>query len=36
MTFHILEQYEEFQLFIKGMEGWYTLQGIPDKAGDTT
>ena len=21
---------------MKGMESWYTLQGIPDKAGDTT
>ena len=31
-----LEQFEDFQLFIKGMESWYTLQGIPDKAGDTT
>ena len=31
------EQFEDFQLFIiKGMESWYTLQGIPDKAGDTT
>ena len=31
-----LEQFEEFRLFIKGMESWYMLQGIPDKAGDTT
>ena len=31
-----LEQFEDFQLFIKGMESWYMLQGIPDKAGDTT
>ena len=30
------EQFEDFRLFIKGMESWYTLQGIPDKAGDTT
>ena len=30
------EQFEEFQLFIKGIESWYMLQGIPDKAGDTT
>ena len=30
------EQFEDFQLFIKGMESWYTLQGIPDKDGDTT
>ena len=30
------EQFEDFHLFIKGMESWYTLQGIPDKAGDTT
>ena len=30
------EQFEDFWLFIKGMESWYTLQGIPDKAGDTT
>ena len=25
-------EYEDFQLFIKDMESWYTLQGIPDKA----
>ena len=31
-----LEQFEDFRLFIKGMESWYTLQGIPDKDGDTT
>ena len=30
------EQFEDFHLFIKGMEGWYMLQFIPDKAGDTT
>ena len=30
------EQFEDFQLFIKGMESWYTLQGIPHKVGDTT
>ena len=30
------EQFEDFWLFIKGMESWYTLQGIPDKDGDTT
>ena len=30
------EQYKEFQLFIKGMESWYTLQSIPDMACDTT
>ena len=30
------EQYEEFRLFMKGMESWYMLQGIHDKAGDTT
>ena len=30
------EQFEDFRLFIKGMESWYTLQGIPDKDGDTT
>ena len=30
------EQFEDFCLFIKGMESWYMLQGIPDKAGDTT
>ena len=29
------EQFEDFCLFIKGMESWYMLQGIPDKAGDT-
>ena len=28
------EQFEDFRLFIKGMESWYTLQGIPDKDGD--
>ena len=31
-----LEQFEDFRLFIKEMESWYMLQGIPDKAGDTT
>ena len=31
-----LEQFEDFWPFIKGMESWYTLQGIPDKDGDTT
>ena len=30
------EQFEDFCLFIKGMESWYMLQGIPDKAGYTT
>ena len=30
------EQFADFRLFIKGMESWYTLQGIPDKADDTT
>ena len=30
------EQFEDFWLFIKGMESWYTLQGIPGKDGDTT
>ena len=30
------EQFEDFHLFIKGMKSRYTLQGIPDKAGDTT
>ena len=30
------EQFEDFRLFIKGMESWYTLQGIPDKDGDAT
>ena len=30
------EQFEDFRLFIKGIESWYTLQGIPDKDGDTT
>ena len=30
------EQFEDFRLSIKGMESWYTLQGIPDKDGDTT
>ena len=30
------EQFEDFWLFIKGMESWCMLQGIPDKAGDTT
>ena len=35
-NWNLLEQFEDFRLFIKGMESWYTLQGIPDKAGDTT
>ena len=30
------EQFEDFRFFIMGMESWYTFQGIPDKAGDTT
>ena len=30
------EQYKDFWLFIKGMESWYMLQGIPDKDSDTT
>ena len=30
------DQFEDFQLFIKGMESLYTLKGIPDKACDTT
>ena len=30
------EQFEDFWLFIKGMESWYTLQDIPYKVGDTT
>ena len=30
------EQFEDFHLFIKGMKSWYTLQGIPNKDGDTT
>ena len=30
------EQFEDFRLFIKGMESWYTLQGIPDKDGEYT
>ena len=30
------KQFEDFRLFIMGMESWYTLQGIPDMAGDTT
>ena len=38
LTFNLnsSEQFEDFCLFIKGMESWYMLQGIPDKAGDTT
>ena len=35
-NWNLSEQFEDFQLFIKGMESWYMLQGIPDKAGDTT
>ena len=31
-----LEQFEDFWLFINGMESWHMLQGTPDKAGDTT
>ena len=30
------DQYKDFHLFIKGMESWYTLQGIPATDGDTT
>ena len=30
------DQYEDFHLFIKGMESWYILQGIPATDGDTT
>ena len=30
------EQFEDLRLFIKGMESWYMLQSIPDKASDTT
>ena len=30
------EQFEDFHLLFKGMESWYMLQGIPDKASDTT
>ena len=30
------DQYKDFQLFIKGIEGWYMLQGIPATDGDTT
>ena len=30
------DQYEDFRLFIKGIESWYTLQGIPATDGDTT
>ena len=30
------EEFEDFMLFIKGMEIWYMLQGIPHKAVDTT
>ena len=30
------DQYEDFRLFIKGMESWYMLQGIPAADDDTT
>ena len=30
------DQYEDFRLFIKGMENWYTLQGMPAADSDTT
>ena len=30
------DQYEDFQLFQKGMESWYKLQRIPDTEGDDT
>ena len=33
---NLSEQYEDFQLLIKGMKSWYTLQGIPDKDSNTT
>ena len=29
-------QYEDFQLFWKGMESWYKLQGITEAEGDDT
>ena len=30
------DQYKDIQLFIKGIESWYTLQGISAVDGDTT
>ena len=30
------DQYEDFQLFQKGMESWYKLQGINEAEGDDT
>ena len=30
------DQYEDFQLFQRGMESWYKLQGITEKEGDDT
>ena len=36
LDWNSLEQYKDFWLLIKGMESWYTLQGIPDTDSDTT
>ena len=28
------DQYDDFQLFVKSMDSWFTLQGIPEKVGE--
>ena len=28
------DQYDDFQLFVKSVDSWFTLQGIPEKAGE--
>ena len=28
------DQYDDFQLFLKSVDSWFTLQGIPEKAGE--
>ena len=28
------DQYDNFQLFVKSVDSWFTLQGIPEKAGE--
>ena len=28
------DQYDDFQLFVKSVDSWFTLQGIPEKTGE--
>ena len=28
------DQYDDFQLFVKSVDSWFTLQGIPERAGE--